>query len=82
MENSAIIRLHIHKQNKVVDIEVPLDITANDLVLALNKAYDIGINTENMSKVYLKSENPIALLKGNRLLSDYNIHSGSIINIT
>ncbi|WP_294352563.1 EsaB/YukD family protein [uncultured Clostridium sp.] len=82
MENSAIIRLHIHKQSKVVDIEVPLDITANDLVLALNKAYDIGINTENMSKVYLKSENPIALLKGNRLLSDYNIHSGSIINIT
>lgn len=82
MENSAIIRLHIHKQHKVVDIEVPLDITANDLVLALNKAYDIGINTENMSKVYLKSENPIALLKGNRLLSDYNIHSGSIINIT
>ena len=36
MENSAIIRLHIHKQNKVVDIEVPLDITANDLVLALD----------------------------------------------
>ncbi|MBD7912318.1 MULTISPECIES: EsaB/YukD family protein [Clostridium] len=80
--NKAIIRLYIHKRNKKVDIEVPLDITANDLVIALNKAYNLGINTDNMMEVYLKSENPIALLKGNRTLEDFKIRNGSIINIT
>jgi uncharacterized ubiquitin-like protein YukD len=80
--NKAIVRLYIHNRNKKVDIEVPLDITANDLVIALNKAYNLGINTENMMEVYLKSENPIALLKGNRTLEDFKIRNGSIINIT
>lgn len=79
--NTAIVILNIHKDNKEIDIEIPLDITANELVLALNKTYNLGINTENMMELYLRSENPIALLKGNRTLEEYGIRNGSILNI-
>ncbi|MDY5912423.1 MAG: hypothetical protein SPJ62_10570 [Inconstantimicrobium porci] len=53
---------NINKYN--VDLEIPLDITANDLVYALNKAYNLGIDISNIKECYLKSENPIALLRG------------------
>ena len=39
------------------------------------------IKTDNLMEVYLRAENPIALLKGNRTLSEYKIRDGSIINI-
>ena len=67
--------------NKSIDIEVPLDITANDLVIAWNNAYNLEIKTDNLMDVYLKAENPIAFLKGNATLSEYKIRDGSIINI-
>lgn len=79
--NKATVILNIKKMNKSIDIEVPLDITANDLVIALNNAYNLEIKTDNLMEVYLRAENPIALLKGNRTLSEYKIRDGSIINI-
>lgn len=79
--NKATVILNIKKINKSIDIEVPLDITANDLVIALNNAYNLEIKTDNLMDVYLRAENPIALLKGNRTLSEYKIRDGSIINI-
>lgn len=79
--NRAIVILNIHKLNRKVDIEVPLDITANEFVISINKAYGLGINTDNIMEVYARSENPIALLKGNKTLEQFNIRDGSIINI-
>lgn len=52
---------------------------ANDLVLALNSAYDLGIDTSDIKNCYLKSEYPIALLKGNKTLAEYGIRNGSCI---
>ena len=82
MENTAIIIFKIEKRAVEVDIEVPLDISANELVIALNTAYDLGIDVTDVKNCYLKSENPIALLKGNKLLSDFGIMNGTIINFT
>ena len=64
------------------DLEVPLEITANELVLALNTAYDLGIDTTDIKNCYLKSENPIALLRGNKTLKEFGIRNGSIVNFT
>lgn len=77
-----IVVLFLHKINKKIDIEVPLDITANDLIIGLNKAFNLGIDTGQIMDCYLKTENPIALLKGNRTLRDYKLRNGSIINFT
>lgn len=70
----------MHDRNQCVDVEVPLAITANELVIGLNMAYDLGIDTTNVKNCYLTSEEPIALLKGNRLLGDYGLHNGSVIH--
>ena len=82
MDEKAIIIFIISKKNISVDLEVPLDITANDLVIALNKAYELEIDTDNVLNCYLKSENPIALLRGNKTLQEFGVRNGSIINFT
>lgn len=80
--NKAIIIFNNCKQNTTVDIEVPLDITVADLVWGLNNAYELNIDTTDRRNCYLKAENPIALLRGNRTLAQFGIHNGSIINYT
>lgn len=70
------------KKNFTVDLELPLSISANDLVIGLNDAYNLGIDTSDIKNCYLKSENPIALLKGNKPLSEFGIRDGSLIIFT
>lgn len=82
MDNKAIVIFKIYKKNYEADLEIPLDISANDLVNALNTAFGLGIDTTDVSNCYLKSENPIALLKGNKLLADFGVRNGTIINYT
>lgn len=81
-KDTAIIIFNIIKRNFTVDLEVPLDISANDLVNALNAAYELGIDTSDIKNCYLKAENPIALLKGNKTLAEFGLRNGSIINFT
>lgn len=81
-KETAIIILNIKKRNFTVDLEVPLDISANDLVNALNTAYELGIDTSDIKNCYLKAENPIALLKGNKTLAEFGLRNGSVINYT
>lgn len=82
MKQTAIIMLNIHKRNVVKDIEVPLDITANEFVIALNVAYGLGIDVDDIRNCYLKMDNPAALLHGNTTLKEYGMHECSIIHIT
>ena len=70
------------KESKRVELEIPLDITANDLIRALNASFDLGMDTEHIFNCHLISENPIALLKGNKQLADYGIHNASRIIFT
>lgn len=79
---TAIVVLRLHKRNFTTDLEVPLDITANELVVALNTAYDLGIDTSDIKNCYLKAERPIALLRGNKTLAEFGIRCGSVINFT
>jgi len=53
------------------DLEVPLDITADEFIYAI----------QNIVKVedFLTSENPIALIKGDQTLEEIGIRNGSII---
>ena len=82
MNGKAIIILKIHSRKETYDIEVPLDISANDLVIALNQAFNLGIDTDDILNCFLRMESPIALLKGEKLLQEYGMRNGSIIHIT
>lgn len=79
-KNSAVVMFHNHRENKYVDIEIPLDITATDLVIGLNSAYELGIDITDVHNCYLKAENPIALLRGEKTLAQYGIRNGSILD--
>ncbi len=76
---SVIIVFHALKKDISMDLELPLNITAKELIAALNKAFDLGIEAEEIRNCYLKSERPIALLKGNRTLEEFGICNGSEI---
>lgn len=78
----AIVIFNIVKRQFTIDLEIPLDITANELVIALNTAYDLGIDTTNIKNCFLKAENPITLLRGNKTLAEFGIRNGSVINFT
>ena len=75
----AIIIFNNTKRQQSIDLEIPLNISANDLVLALNSAYDLGIDVSSIKNCYLKAERPIALLKGNKSLKDFGVRNGTII---
>lgn len=79
-KETAIVIFKAANRNIEVDIETPLDITANEFVIGLTTAYGLDINLSDIKQCYLKAENPIALLKGNKLLSEFGVHNGTIIN--
>lgn len=66
-------------KNESVEIEIPIDISAKDLIIALNDTFQLNIDTNNILDCYLASENPIAFLKGNKLLEEYGLRNGTDI---
>lgn len=79
MEDTAIVVFKNMINGMSAEIEIPLDITANDLAFALNDAFVLEMDTDNIFKCYLISENPIAFLRGNKTLAEYGLHNGSVI---
>ena len=82
MKDSAVIIFSLRGKNKetAIDLEVPLDISANELVVALTNAYQLNIDTEDIKQCYLRCERPIALLRGDRTLREFGIRNGTIIH--
>jgi len=80
--DTIVVKFKMIKRNKEVDLDIPISITANELVISLNEAYALGIDTTNIKKCFLQAENPIALLKGNKTLNEFGLRNGSIIYFT
>lgn len=82
MENelcTVIIQFHDGRNSE--DLYIPTDISGIDLILALNEAYGLHMNTNDTNHLSIRSENPIRLIKGEKTLSDYGIMNGSIIYV-
>lgn len=82
MQDKIVIVFNIVSRNESYDLEIPTDITTKDLVIGLNEAFGLDIDTSDTNKCYLKSENPIALMRGNKKITDYRLRNGSIIYYT
>lgn len=76
----VIVKFQDGRQNE--DIDIPLDISAIDLIVALNDIYGLGYDLNRINEYGIKVENPICLLKGSKELKKYGLMNGSIINIT
>lgn len=79
MDEKIIVELYSKKNGVICDLEIPLHITAIELLQALNQAMHLGIRTEQIADCFLTAENPIALLRGNVELADFGLHDGSRI---
>lgn len=80
MKNTIIMIFDHKKKNQIYDIEVPLDITANELIYGLNKGLNLGLNLERIEDCYLCTEAPVALLRGNILLEEFGLRDGTTIH--
>lgn len=78
--NRAIITVNLIKSGICHDLDVPLDISANELCSVLFQKY-LPEQFGDMQQYYLKAEKPIALLRGERTLREYGIRHGSVINM-
>lgn len=72
--------LNLMDQNTQYDIEVPKTITANELIVGLNEGFKLGMNTDELNQCYLRTENPIALVRGNKTLEGFGLRNGTVIN--
>ena len=76
--DSGIVIVSIDKIQKEFELEIPLNITVKNIYVALMKALQIDDN-RSLTGYYIKTENPTCFLKGNDILIDYGITSGSKI---
>ena len=80
MDSTVIMIFNDKKNKRMFDIEVPLDITANELIYGLNKGLKLGIDMRDMEQCYLCTEEPRILLRGDMLLEESGVRNGTIIN--
>ena len=78
----AIVIFSAPNKDLMVDLDIPLNISAYELTQALNSIYHLGIDVSDVKKCYLKAENPLVLLRGSQSLSDFGIRDGSMIIYT
>lgn len=81
-KDTIVVRFQNLRSKKEVDLDIPLAISANELVIALNEAYSLGIDVSDTKKCFLQAENPIALLKGNKTIEEFGLRNGSVIYYT
>lgn len=79
MKDKALVEFINKRDNSKVELEIPTNITANDLIVALNDAFHLEMDIESISNCYLVAENPIAFLHGNKELAEYGIRNGTKI---
>ena len=65
-------------KNQTFDIEIPIDITCDEFVKSMNEALQLNIKIPS-NQAYFRSENPIALIRGEKTIGEIGLHTGSLI---
>lgn len=79
MEDKVIVIFVNGKIHMELDVEIPLNITANELIYGLNEAFKLGISIDDPEECFLRMENPIGIIRGDTIISEYGIRNGSKI---
>ena len=79
--DKAIIKFKHINFKEYIDIEAPLDITADEFIYGLNKGLYLEIDTNDISKYYMCSDNPRVLIRGEKTLKELGIRNGSTIDV-
>lgn len=73
MANKTVV-VHM-KTGKTIDVEIPVDISADSLISALHEALCLPGDCPS----YIRCENPIAMLQGSAPVSYFGLRDGSIL---
>ncbi|MBS5927806.1 MULTISPECIES: EsaB/YukD family protein [Clostridium] len=76
--NKGIVLVQVGNDEIEYELEIPLDITVKNICKSILKALKMD-GRNDIKGYYIKTENPTCFLKGNDILSDYGISSGSKI---
>lgn len=79
MREKIMIVFQRNDTGEVMDLEIPTNISIAELIFGLNMGLGLGIDINNPAQCFLRSENPVALLKGEGLVEEYKLHDGSKI---
>lgn len=79
MGDVAVIIFENRVSGESCDLEVPLNITANDLIKGIAQAFCLEKLNNGNAESYLKAENPIALIRGNKTLFEIGIHHATTV---
>ena len=82
LSEKILVQFNMIKRKRTVDIEIPTDITARELIIGLNEAYNLEIDITNVKECFLKCENQIDFVMGYKLLREFGLRTGTIINYT
>ena len=80
MEDKVVVILKRNELDKGIDVEIPTNISANELIYGLNQGFGLGINMDNPRECFLRVENPVALLRGEKMVKEFGIRNGSTIH--
>lgn len=67
------------EKNQHHDLEVPDEISADELIVALHTAYKMQGSTADPRNAYMRMEYPIGLIKGSNSLKELGMRNGSIV---
>ena len=81
MEDKVVVILKRNKLDRGIDVEIPTNISANELIYGLNQGFGLGINMDNPRECFLRAENPVALLRGEKTVKEFGIRNGSTIHV-
>ncbi|MBQ4221056.1 Uncharacterized ubiquitin-like protein YukD [Butyrivibrio hungatei] len=79
MSDNIIVLFRNSKNNKEIDLEVPGNLTANELIYGLNESFNLGINMDKPKQCFLRADYPKALIRGEKTLEELGIRNGTII---
>jgi hypothetical protein len=77
MEEKIVMILN-HDGNQI-DIEAPKGITANEFIFAINSGFSLGMDLSNPDICFMRSRNPVALIRGEKTLEELGLRNGSSI---
>ena len=79
MSEKIVAILEIGHEGKYADIEIPLDITANQLIEILNSVYFLEKEKEAGGISGFYCQRPAVFLKGDRKLSEFGLRNGVLL---
>ena len=75
-ESKRIVAVFRFQDGKEIDLDLPCSITVKELYEGLCEGFHRKIEEMEGQEIWLRSENPIAFLRGDHTLEEYHLRDG------